>query len=113
MNPAIGILIVALVLTPQSRLGAAEGPPLDARGLQKVVDSAVSGTLEEFAAKRLQSNQLAVTLVDLREPSKPAQAGYRGGEMSWILENNMMMNRDILALGGKVYKTYRIVEKPL
>ena len=40
-------------------------------------------------------------------------AGYQHGEMSWILENNLMMNRDIQTLGGHVYKTYRIVEKPL
>ncbi len=39
--------------------------------------------------------------------------GYRYGELSWILENNTMMNRDIQALGGKVYKTYRMYEKPL
>jgi GNAT superfamily N-acetyltransferase len=39
--------------------------------------------------------------------------GYKFGEMSWILENNLMMNRDIQAIGGRVYKTYRIVEKPL
>ncbi len=39
--------------------------------------------------------------------------GYQHGEMSWILENNMMMNRDIQTLGGRVYKTYRMVEKPL
>ena len=40
-------------------------------------------------------------------------AGYKFGEMSWILENNMMMNRDIQAMGGQVYKTFRLVEKPL
>jgi GNAT superfamily N-acetyltransferase len=39
--------------------------------------------------------------------------GYKHGEMSWILENNVMMNRDIQSMGGHVYKTYRIVEKPL
>jgi GNAT superfamily N-acetyltransferase len=36
--------------------------------------------------------------------------GYRGGEMSWILEDNMMMTRSAEALGGKRYKTYRIYE---
>ena len=41
------------------------------------------------------------------------KAGYRHGEMSWILENNMMMNRDIQTLGGQVYKTYRIMDRPL
>lgn len=39
--------------------------------------------------------------------------GYKHAEMSWILENNLMMNRDIQALGGTVYKTYRIYQKSL
>lgn len=39
--------------------------------------------------------------------------GYTMAEMSWILENNTMMNRAIRFLGGKVYKTYRIYEKAL
>lgn len=39
--------------------------------------------------------------------------GYRRAEMSWILENNMMMNRAIRLLGGEVYKTYRVYEKTL
>jgi beta-lactamase class A len=62
-------------------LGADASPAaLAARSLQGVVDSAVNGTLEEFAAKQLQSNQLAVTLVDLRTAATPVQASYRGGE---------------------------------
>ena len=39
--------------------------------------------------------------------------GYEFCEMSWILESNDMMNRIIERLGGKIYKTYRIYEKPL
>jgi hypothetical protein len=39
--------------------------------------------------------------------------GYERCEMSWILESNDMMNRIIERLGGKIYKTYRIYEKPL
>lgn len=39
--------------------------------------------------------------------------GYRRAEMSWILEDNIMMNRDIQALGGRIYKIYRIYELPL
>ena len=39
--------------------------------------------------------------------------GYEYCEMSWILESNDMMNRIIERLGGKVYKTYRVYEKPL
>jgi beta-lactamase class A len=48
--------------------------------LQGVVDRAVEGALEKFAATKLTTNQLAVTLVDLRDPDKPVQASYRGGE---------------------------------
>jgi hypothetical protein len=47
--------------------------------LQAMVDYAVSSTLEQFAAKQLQSNQLAVTLMDLRDFKRPVQASYRGG----------------------------------
>jgi GNAT superfamily N-acetyltransferase len=39
--------------------------------------------------------------------------GYQRAEMSWILENNLMMNRAIQFLGGEVYKTYRMFQKPL
>jgi GNAT superfamily N-acetyltransferase len=39
--------------------------------------------------------------------------GYTWGEMSWILATNDMMNRDIELMGGEVYKTYRIYQKPL
>ena len=36
--------------------------------------------------------------------------GYKGPEMSWILENNVMTNCEIQAMGGKIYKTYRIYD---
>ncbi len=39
--------------------------------------------------------------------------GYFQGECSWILENNILMQRGIEAMGGKRYKTYRIFEMPL
>ena len=39
--------------------------------------------------------------------------GYWRGEMSWILENNEMMNRSAKMLGGRVYKTYRMYEMKL
>jgi hypothetical protein len=46
-----------------------------------------------------------------------ARAAFAKGleycEMSWILESNDMMNRIIERLGGQIYKTYRIYEKPL
>ncbi len=39
--------------------------------------------------------------------------GYVDVEMSWILENNDMMNRTIQMLGAEVYKIYRVYEKAL
>jgi beta-lactamase class A len=44
------------------------------------VDRAVEGALEKFAGAKLATNQIAVTLVDLRDPEMPVQAGYRGGD---------------------------------
>ncbi len=41
------------------------------------------------------------------------EAGYTRGEMGWVLENNELMIRDIEAMGGRRYKTYRIYETPL
>ncbi len=39
--------------------------------------------------------------------------GYNWAEMSWILEDNIAIVRPIERLGGKIYKTYRIYEKPI
>jgi GNAT superfamily N-acetyltransferase len=39
--------------------------------------------------------------------------GYQWGELSWILENNDMMNRANKLMGSEKYKTYRIYQKPL
>jgi GNAT superfamily N-acetyltransferase len=36
--------------------------------------------------------------------------GYRYGEASWVLEDNIMMNRAAEMMSGKRYKTYRIYE---
>jgi hypothetical protein len=34
-------------------------------------------------------------------------------EMSWILENNLEMNKPLITMGAEAYKTYRIYEKNL
>ncbi len=39
--------------------------------------------------------------------------GYRRGELSWILEDNLLMNRALQNMGAKVYKRYRIFDYPL
>jgi GNAT superfamily N-acetyltransferase len=36
--------------------------------------------------------------------------GYGDCEMSWILEDNVLMNRSLTVMGAKRYKTYRIYE---
>ena len=36
--------------------------------------------------------------------------GYGDCEMSWILEDNVLMNRSLEAMGAKRYKTYRIYD---
>jgi GNAT superfamily N-acetyltransferase len=52
-------------------------------------------------------------LMYLETARSAIQRGYEKAEMSWILENNMMMNRGIRFMGGEVYKTYRMYEKRL
>ncbi|MBN2570809.1 MAG: hypothetical protein JXA68_01665 [Ignavibacteriales bacterium] len=39
--------------------------------------------------------------------------GFKWCEMSWNLEDNDLINRFDEAVGGRLYKKYRIVEKPL
>jgi GNAT superfamily N-acetyltransferase len=39
--------------------------------------------------------------------------GYKRTEMSWILESNDMVNRILERIGGKIYKIYRIYQKPV
>jgi hypothetical protein len=45
--------------------------------LQQIVDHAAAATLQKFATEKLQSNQLAITLVDLSSKSNLQQAGFR------------------------------------
>ncbi|MDA7502332.1 hypothetical protein N8482_03560, partial [Chitinophagales bacterium] len=35
------------------------------------------------------------------------------GEASWILENNVMMNRGLVSMGGEVYKKYHVYIKEI
>jgi len=47
--------------------------------LEDVLSHAVAQTLQEFSGSKLGSNQLAVTVIDLRDGGQPIQASYRGG----------------------------------
>jgi beta-lactamase class A len=86
--PFAALLLLSLALV-QTKAAQTDTPARTAKpslefahspSLQAVVDRAVEGALEKFAGAKLDTNQLAVTLVDLRDPDKPVQAGYRGGE---------------------------------
>jgi len=44
---------------------------------------------------------------------RAARAGVARAELSWVLEDNLAMNRTILKVGGRHYKTYRIYGKAL
>jgi GNAT superfamily N-acetyltransferase len=65
------------------------------------------GVLPEYRAQGVDA------LMYLETAKRAIAKGYGVAEMSWILENNDMMNRGIRMMGGKVYKTYRIFQKPL
>lgn len=54
----------------------AQTPP--AAPLAALVDRAAHHALDEFAPEKLTASQLAITLVDLRDPARPARASFRG-----------------------------------
>ena len=48
--------------------------------LERLVEGAVQETLQEFAARGLKPEEIAVTLVDLSHPGEPRRGSYRGSE---------------------------------
>src|SRR5215208_5971940 len=48
--------------------------------LQDLVDRAARPAIDRFADKKLQQDQLSITLIDLRDPKRPVTAGFRGNE---------------------------------
>ncbi len=44
---------------------------------------------------------------------RPVAAGFDSGEFSWTLENNNLINRGMSLLGAKIYKRYRMYDRPL
>ncbi len=74
------IFIAALLLTIQTMLAAEPTPwSIHNQRLQELVDEVAVTTLKEFASRKLQSNQLAVTLVDLRQTQTAKHGSFRGG----------------------------------
>lgn len=48
--------------------------------LQDLVNRAAKTTLDRFADKKLQENELSITLIDMRDPKGPVTASFRGNE---------------------------------
>jgi beta-lactamase class A len=48
--------------------------------LQDLVNRAAKTTLDRFADKKFQENELSITLIDLRDPNRPVTASFRGNE---------------------------------
>jgi hypothetical protein len=68
----IRILFVILAITTA---GHAQKPTL-----QDLVNRAAKTALDRFADKKLQDNELSITLIDLRDPKRPVNASFHGNE---------------------------------
>jgi hypothetical protein len=62
------------------------------------------GVVEEHRASGVAAGFYATLVHNARK------LGYGPCEMSWILEDNVLMNRSLEVMGAKRYKTYRIYE---
>ena len=69
------------------------------------------GVKEEYRASHRYGTLAAVLYVEVAR--RGAARGYVGGELSWTLEDNVMINRGIERMGAIRYKTYRVYEKPV
>ena len=69
------------------------------------------GVKEQYRASHRYGTLAAVLYVEVAR--RGAARGYVGGELSWTLEDNVMINRGIERMGATRYKTYRAYEKAL
>ncbi|WP_306440948.1 N-acetyltransferase, partial [Corallococcus aberystwythensis] len=53
----------------------------------------------------------AILYLDTLRTAK--ELGYSGGEISWTLEDNHLVNRAIESMGGRRSKTYRVFQRPV
>ena len=72
MNKMLTIVCALIAITTST---AAQQP-----SLQDLVNRAAKTTLDRFADKKLQEDQLSITLIDLRDPARPVTASFRGNE---------------------------------
>jgi GNAT superfamily N-acetyltransferase len=62
------------------------------------------GVVEEYRASGLAAGFYATLVQSARK------LGYGDCEMSWVLEDNVLMNRSLEVMGAKRYKTYRLYD---
>ncbi len=60
--------------------GQAQTRIIPSPSLQKLVDDVAKATLEKFSDKKLESKQLAISLIDLRDPAQPTIGSFNGNE---------------------------------
>ncbi len=73
----------------------------------KTVRFIILGVLDKFRKKGIEGVFYARTMEAGRS------MGIEWGELSWILENNILMRRGIEFMGGEIYKTYRLYDYQL
>lgn len=72
---------------------------------------ALMGVRREFHGSPLGAALAFSVLSTIRDGQR--RLGVKGGELSWILEDNMAMRRMVEQFGAEPYKTYRIYERAL
>jgi GNAT superfamily N-acetyltransferase len=73
----------------------------------KTVRVVTLGIAREYRLRGIQSIMMADSLRYL------LRKGYTGAEVSWLLEDNELVIGAVKLWGGRLYKTYRIYERPL
>jgi hypothetical protein len=69
------------------------------------------GIKREFRHKKRYGGLSMALYVEMAQ--RGARVGYTWGELGWTLESNRPVNLGIKAMGGVVYKRYRLYEKSL
>ena len=75
---SVSVLSLALAATTLAQPESTSADKTRASQLQILVDDAVHQMLAKFAGQQLKPDQIAVTLVDLRDRQRPVGASYRG-----------------------------------
>src|SRR4051794_19574450 len=68
-------LIILVAVLTFSASAAPQQP-----SLQDLVNRAAKTTLDRFADKKLQENEISITLIDLRDAARPVTASFHGNE---------------------------------